>query len=77
MKFEVGDIVYFTHSPKNIFIIEEVRNDGWIWSSKLKDPFYNNGGITMKNYRHAYLKHSLLAFDIQYLRNKKINELGI
>lgn len=47
-KLKIGDKVIDiddNYQPIGEFIVEEINDDGWIWGSKMSQPFY---GVDMK-----------------------------
>lgn len=50
VELKVGDEVLDINGnfqPIGSYVIEEIRDDGWIWGSRMKTPYYDGG---KKNY---------------------------
>ncbi len=76
MIFKVGDKVEYKDSidSKHLYyIVEDVRQDGWIWSSKLSTPHYKDGGILKKNFYNP-IRFRIALIQI---RKEKLEQLGI
>jgi hypothetical protein len=72
MEFKIGEEISYKESYTNdVFIIEDIDADGWIWSSNFYSPTYNNNGKLVRNYHNpSYFKKT----DCQ-LRQDKLDSI--
>jgi len=62
-KIKIGDEVLDigeNYQPKGVFIVEEIRSDGWVWGSGMTKPYYGKDN-KKKNFTstfNGYIKSS-------------------
>lgn len=50
VELNIGDTVIDVYSDEGTFHIEEINQDGWIWSSEMKNPYYDGNKKNFMDY---------------------------